>query len=487
MHHRPWFAFLVFALLAFLLRWGTSFISVINHDESTYLVIAQEMLNGKVYLRDIFDTKPIGVFWLYMALIKLTGGSIVAIRSLTHLSVAATAWACYWGACRATANERVGWAAGSAYLFATSLYSDYGIGPNSELFFNTLTSFALALAVAPRVEAPVRTQPMWQWLVAGLLLGGAVIIKPFAAAESLGIGLFLTWYYWYRHRRWGLGLGAGLLLVGGFSLPLLAVYGYYLTHDLVDNLLFYNFTVNSRYPTELAWYLRLKFLGDYLLRYAMLTVPAVIVLVSAFRRGVNRTWSAFLLGYFVLVAIMILTPGRRFGYYQVQLHPALCLLAAGFLDPRVGIGARVREVLTRRTTVIVLLVAAAGLGVLHYVRYANKPDRPALLQAYFRDRLEPGEQFFSITSHQISYYLLDREVPTPFVHTALMFYPQYVEAYGLDEVEEAERLLANPRLRYLVRHPGDRQFFTPLTERLFQEFTLVDSLDSELYIYRRTQ
>ena len=485
MHHRPWFPLICFVLLALLLRWGTSFISVINHDESTYLVIAREMLNGKVYLRDIFDTKPIGVFWLYMALIKLTGGSLPAIRLVTHLSVAVTAWACYLAARRATANRRVGWAAGSAYVFATSLYSDYGIGPNSELFFNTLTSLAVVLAVAPRVGAPEDHHPRWPLPVAGLLLGCAVIIKPFAVAESFGIGLFLTWFYVFRRRQPGRGIGAGLLLIGGFSLPLLAVYGYYAAHGLVENLVFYNFTVNRRYPVDLAWYLRLKFLGDYLLRYAMLTVPAIVVLLAAFRRGVNRTWSAFLLGYFVLVAIMILTPGRRFGYYQVQLHPALCLLAAGFLDPRVGIGARVREALNRRTTVIVLLVVAAGLGVLHYVRYANKPDRPALLQAYFRDRLEPEEQFFSITSHQISYYLLDREVPTPFVHTALMFYPQYVEAYGLDEEEEAERLLANPRLRYLVRHPGDRQFFTPLTERLFQEFTLVDSLDSELYIYRR--
>ena len=76
-------------------------------------------------------------------------------------------------------------------------------------------------------------------------------------------------------------------------------------------------------------------------------------------------------------------------------------------------------------------------------------------------------------------------MPTRFVHTALMFYDQYVSAYALDERAEAERLLANPRLRYAVRNPQDKLFFTPLSERLLQEFTLVDSLDAELYIYRR--
>ena len=485
MRQRPWLVLFVFILFAFLLRWGTSFLSAINHDESTYLVIARELLHGKVYLRDIFDTKPIGVFWLYMALIKLTGGSIVAIRFVTHLSVAATAWACWWAAGRATAKPAVAWAAGLAYLFATSLYSDYGIGPNSELFFNALTASAVAVAVAPRAGSPDRRHPRWTWPVAGLLLGCAVIIKPFAVAESLAIGLFLVWYYFLYRREFGRGIGSGLLLLGAFGVPLLAVYGYYAAQGLVDNLVFYNFTVNSRYPVALAWYLRLKFLGDYLLRYAMLTVPAGLVVYAALRRGVNRPWTVFLCAYFAVVAIMILTPGHRFGYYQVQLHPALCLLAAGFLDPAVGVGARIRGLLARRSALAALGALAVALGILHYVRYANKPDRGRMLATYFQDRLEPGEQFFSITSHQISYYLLGREVPTPFVHTALMFYPRYVAAYGIDEVRLAEELLANPDLQYLVRHPGNPDFFTPLTDRLFREFTLVDSLDAELYIYRR--
>lgn len=168
--------------MALLLRWGTSFISVINHDESTYLVIARQLLDGKVYLRDFIDTKPIGVFWLYAGLIKLTGGSIPAIRLLTHVSVGLTAWLCFLAGRRATGNQRVGIAVGIAYLFATSVYTDYGIGPNSELFFNGLTVAALLLAVAPRVRQQTEDRPLWHWPAAGLSLGAAVMIKPFAVA-----------------------------------------------------------------------------------------------------------------------------------------------------------------------------------------------------------------------------------------------------------------------------------------------------------------
>ncbi|PPK88129.1 dolichyl-phosphate-mannose-protein mannosyltransferase [Neolewinella xylanilytica] len=482
---RPWPTLFLFIGLSLLLRWGSSFISVINHDESTYLVIAREMLNGKVYLRDIFDTKPIGVFWLYAGLIKLTGGSIPGIRLATHLFVALTAWALYWAGRRATGSDRVGSAAGMAYVFACSLFSDYGLGPNSELFFNCLTAAALALGIAPRAPAPTADPPRWHWPAMGLLLGTAVIIKPFAAAESLATGLFALWYYWWRRRQVVVGLLSAAWLVAGFCVPLLVVYAHYLRLGMVDELLYYTFTVNSRYPAELAWYLRLQFLGEYLLRYAILVIPAAVAVHAAYRRGTNRVWLYYLLVYFALVAIMILSPGRRFGYYQVQLHPALCLLAAAFLDERVQAWGGVRRWLSRRVVVYGLTGLAALLGVIHYVRYTGKTDRPEMIADYFRERLAPEEQFFSVTSHQISYYLLDRDVPTPFVHTALMFYPEYVRTYQLDERAEAEKLLANSKLRYVVRHPGDPAFFTPLTDRLLEDFTLVDSLDAQLYIYER--
>ena len=484
---RPGTALLFFVALALLLRWGTSFISVINHDESTYIVIAQEMINGKVYLRDVIDTKPIGVFWLYAGIIKLTGGAIPAIRLATHLFVAVTAWGLFLAGRRATGNDRVGLAAGTGYLFATALYTYYGLAPNSELFFNCFTVLALAIGIAPRVLAPKEEPdaPIWHWPVMGLLLGAAVTIKPFAAAESLAVGLFCLWYYWWCRRETLRGLlGAGAL-VAGFLVPLLVVYTYYVRQDMVAELLHYTFTVNSKYPVELAWYLRLKYFGDYLLRYAPLVLLAGAALVAAYRRGSNRTWTYFLLGYFTIVTIMILSPGKRFGHYQIQLHPGLTLLAAAFFDPRAGVWDGLRRWLSRRVVVYGLVALAAVLGVVHYVRYEKKTDRPAMIADYFRDKLRPGEQYFCITIHQISYYLLGREVPTRFVHTSLMFYDHHVRAFQLDELAEAERLLANPNLRYLVRQPADASFTTPLSERLLEEFSLVDSLNAGLYVYRR--
>ncbi|MEM8584646.1 MAG: hypothetical protein AAGF87_10270 [Bacteroidota bacterium] len=484
MNRKIWQPFLIFIFLSLALRWGTSWFSAINNDESTYLLIAREIMDGKVYLKDVIDTKPIGIFWLYAALIKLTGGSLFAIRMATHLVIACTAFACFLAGRRASGQYAIGLVAGVTYIFANSIYSRYGIGPNSETFLNLLTVSVVAIGVAPRVRLPKADSAFWHWPLMGFLLGTAVIIKPFAAAESLAIGLFMLWYYWVYRREWGRGLFAGALLVFAFCIPLAIVYAYHHSLGMTEELLYYTFEVNSRYPVPLAWYKRLQFIGDYLLRFFMFSVPAGVALLAA-KRGVNRTWVFFLLGYFLLVSIMILLPGRRFAYYQIQLHPALCLLAAAFFDPAVEYFSKIRNQLASRNALVAVVCLAVLLGFAHYYSFSTKPDRPRMIAAYFEDKLAEEELFFTVTSHQGAYYLMDKPLPARFVHTPLMFHRDHVAAFEIDEVQEGERILANPNLKYLVRHPRNEAFFTPLSERLFSEFTLVDSIDAEMYVWER--
>lgn len=483
---RPWRALGYFLALALLLRWGTSFISVINHDESTYITIAAEMLRGEVYLRDVIDTKPIGIFWLYELLIRLTGGSIVALRLATTVWVAGTAWLLYAANRRATGSERAGRAAGVAYCFVTGVYTYYGISPNSELFFNALTVGAVALAVAPRVGRGA--DRFGNWLPAGLLLGAAVIIKPFAAAESLGVGLFLLWYYLLRERRgdWPRALGGGGLLLAGFAVPLLVVYAYFHHHGMVSELLHYTFGVNRNYPVELAWYLRLKYLGDYLLRYAPLVLLAGAAVYGSRRAGVGdlRRWTVFLLVYGLLVTVMVLSPGKRFGHYQIQLHPVLCLLAGAFFDPRLTVWARVRAFFGWRSVFWGGAAGAALIGLGHFLRFRAKPDVPRQIEAYLRPRLGPDDRYFTPNGYQIAYYLLGRDVPTPYVHSSLLFYDHHVHAFGLDPLAEAERLLADPRLRFVIVRAEDTELDGPLMDRLLGAFRERERV-GELVVWER--
>lgn len=485
----PWLTLLALILLAIALRWGSFFHSVINHDESTYIVIAGEMLRGATYLRDVIDTKPIGIFWIYAALIKLTGGSIYALRLAAAVVVALGAWGLYWTSRRATGNPRSGLVAGIIYCFICTIYTYYGLSPNTEIYFNTLTIAAVALAVAPRAGYPEQSHPAWHWPAAGLLLGVAVVIKPFVAAEALAIGLFLVWYYAHR-KKWGLMIWRGLTLVFGFLLPLLGVYWYYANLGMLDQFVFYSWEVSRAYPVELAWHLRLLYLGDYLLRFSPFVILGGAALVPAFRQKAGhptRIWSTYLLLQFVLVAIMVLIPGKRFGHYQIQLHPVLSLLAAQWWLSGMKSFPALRRPVLQRWAPALIIIPALVLGLVFFFKYENKEDQPAEIAEYLRDRLGPGETFLPLNGFQITYHLLDRRVPTPYVHSSLLFLPHHVRAFKIDEEAQARRLLANPRLTFLVGRTEDEWANTPLTEILFEEFEPYDTLGEKLRVWRRRQ
>ena len=450
------------------MRWGSFFVSVINSDESTYIVIADELLRGGVYLRDVVDTKPVGIFWLYALFGKLTGGSIPLLRLVASGFVALGAWLLGGVTWRVTRQPVGAYVAGTVYCLMCSVYKYYGVSPNTELYFNVCTIGAVALTV---VAARRR------WFLGGLLLGLGFVIKPFVAAEALAIGLYLVWLY---RRSWRVLLGHGLALVGGFVLPVIGVVGYYAQLDLLAELWFYGVEVPRAYPTELSGLLRLKYMGEYLLRYAPLLILGGVALVQSKSDRQPGQWMAYLTLQFVLVTVVILLTGNRFGHYQVQLHPVVAL-AVGTLVGR----AWPQLLLRRRWLPAVVLAGAFVIGAINAAYYAKKQDTPAALAAYFAERLEPGQQVLG-QSHQIVYHLLDRSPPLPYVHPSLVFTAHLRSALGVDVGALAQRLLANPRLVYFYAAPPEKQEpEDTLTERLLPYFEEVYRLPSGTVIYRR--
>lgn len=488
---RKYYWLAAFFALAIALRWGSFFISVINHDESTYIVIADEMLRGELYFRDVIDTKPIGIFWIYEALIWLTGGAIWALRTAAAFVVALGAWGLFLAGRRATGVDRVGVAAGVIYCWACAVFTYYGLSPNTEIFFNVCTIMAVALAVAPRVRSGNK-DPFWHWPVAGFLLGLGVIIKPFAAAEALAVGLFMVWYY-ARQQEYLRVLTAGTSLVAAFSLPLLYVYAYYQQSDLLDAFQFYTFEVSSAYPIDLPWYLRLKYMGDYLLRYSpfvLLGAGALVQWKRTKEQGEERkkgvmNWSYYLLLQFLLVTIVVLLTGKRFGHYQIQLHPIIALLAGLWWLPGLTVYPWLRREKLRRWTPYLVAGLAFILGTVHFLHYHKKDDKPARIAAYFEDKLGPEETFFGINGWQITYHLLDRPVPTPYVHSSLLYLDHHVRAFQIDELAEAERLIADPTVVYLVGRTYDENANTPLTARLLEVFQPHDLIGEDIRVWKR--
>ncbi|MCB0635599.1 MAG: glycosyltransferase family 39 protein, partial [Lewinella sp.] len=299
--------------LAVLLRFGTFYPSVINHDESTYIVIADEMLHGQAYWIDVIDTKPVGIFLVYALMILLTGGSIIGMRLLSTVVIGLTAGLLFHLNRRASGSERVGWAAGIGYIFLTSIFAFYGLSPNTEQFFNLFTVGAMVLIWPPR-------RRWWIYALAGLLLGIGFMIKSVVAADAFAVGSLLLWRG-IRNRDWWAAIVHHCTpLTVTFFIPVLLVYSYYWLSGHGDRFLFYTFELPGRYALEVPWWEPLRYMGDFLGRFFPFTLLAIFAWRE--RRETDHLWQAFNLWWFACVTFMILLPGKSFGHYQIQLMPA---------------------------------------------------------------------------------------------------------------------------------------------------------------------
>ena len=467
MRTRPWLIPVLMFLLAVVIRWGSFSLSVIDHDESTYIVGADELLRGEVYLRDVIDTKPVGIFWLYAVFIWLTGGSIVLLRLVAAAFIALGAWLICGVVRRATDRLAGGVLAGTLYILLCSVFTDYGMSPNTELYFNVFTIAAVALTVVAERK---------RWGLAGLLLGIGCTIKPFVAAEALAIGLYLVWFYRREPLRM---IGRGLLLVAGFVLPVAGVAVYFAANGLLTELWFYTVEVGGAYPVDLPWPLRLKYMGDYLLRYSPLLLWGAVAQVQAQLGTRERTWLRYLALQATLVAIVIMLPGKRFGHYQIQLHPVVAM----YVGTCVGI--YYEDFLRRAQVAWVAGVLALALGFGHARYYAGKEDQSRLIADQLREVIRPDETFFGVNGFQIVYHLLDRPVPVPYVHGSLLYLDHHIAAFGIDVAANGRRLIEDSRVAYLLKRDGDREAETPLTDTLLRYFEPYRRIEPCCELYRR--
>ncbi len=450
----------IFLCLAVILRLGTFFPSVINHDESTYILIGNGVLHGQIYLVDSFDTKPIGIFLVYALFNFLGGGSIFIMRLLTALVVGLTAYLIYKLTKKASGQSVAGQAAGLIYILLTSIFKFYGLSPNTELFFVPFAVGAIYLAWG-------NDRKWWHFILAGCLLGLGFVIKYVIAADALAVGLILLWLGWKNKHFWRTVFQFCISLCIGFIIPIVAVYVYYLTIGAVDNFLFYTFEVTSRYPVQASWGKRLLFVLDFFGRF----FPFTLLAIAAWRKQKIQPsdWQYFLLLWLVCVTVMTLLPGKTFGHYQIQMMPILAILAGHWFASIQSPLSKIEKWWIKRG-VLTTFVVWIGLSIGLLVYYTSKPDYPREIAHILHENMEEGDQVYTGNYHHIVYYLLGQTSLTPYVHSSLLFYEHHLDALGIDLMQEAKRIVDEVQPKFILLRKNDIE--NELTDYIYQNYTL---------------
>lgn len=450
-------------------RFFSFFPTVINHDESTYILIGREILHGKHYFVDVIDTKPIGIFLFYSFFQWVAGNSIFLFRFFVAIGVALTAFGLFAIVDRHLGNRKGAWLAGVGYILMTSLYTYYGVSPNTELFFTFFVVVALWWILGGT--------EWWRFVLAGGALGIGFMIKYVVAFDALTFGLLVIWLAHLRENNWRLGFGRSLLMLINFSIPFVLAFQYYRILGYQAEFLYYTFEVPGRYPVDWVWWEGILYYLDFLGRFFPITLLAIYALLKG--RKYLGDFQPFFVFWLLLDGFIIGWPGKSFGHYFIQWMPPFCLLAGVAASHRLFVVHWWKKIPVNGRWVLTLVTISAILFT-QKSDYYDKWDHAQEVSEALAERLEPGDQIYTGNYHQILYFLLERETPTPYVHRTLLWAPHHLSALEIDLEKETRQILAlRPRFLILENTPPP----TLLADSLYQYYEPIEVIRDRVTIY----
>ncbi|MCJ8190489.1 hypothetical protein [Sphingomicrobium aestuariivivum] len=348
--------FLLLAVIVLALRLPLHPIAVLTVDESSYMLVARDLLAGQWPLSGNFDHKPVALYMLYAAAMGIGGHDPSSIRWIATLSALASSLAVLWIACRAYALPlRSAMIAALAWTFAS--FGLEGYSSNTEIILNAFVMLWLAAFLGWSAGA-ARFWPAA--ILSGVAAGVAVQVNylagPLLAALYLG-GLLVSPR---DNFRW-------LLLSGLVSIATaLALLVPLVMAGTLESYIAQQQAFLGRYQGNIAkadW-------GELMQPVALQLAPLALVslllgLAGREGRGAGKSLVAFL--YIAAAVAMALVSGRVFAHYFHLLLPGLFLLAlaglAGADEARRGRLGLLLLLATLPGLMIALGQAQRGIGV----------------------------------------------------------------------------------------------------------------------------
>jgi 4-amino-4-deoxy-L-arabinose transferase-like glycosyltransferase len=332
---------LVLVVIA-VLRLPAFWTPILDVDEAQFAGFADWLIaGGKPYLSSL-DTKPLGIYWFYAAIFRIFGrNNMIAVHAVTALWVWATAIFCYLTAKELFSKHAGLWAALLYAIFTTtyvpkfistsivvvmmlpltaSIYCAVLWERRRALGFMWLAGVLWAVACLFKYQAGINLIVMAIYLLVvrpliaksareirireflSFVFGGAIVATAYVLYLK-SAGVWDDFYYWSIHGSMAY-IGAGAEL-GHFWMKLAVRGG--------------AFVASSFLVWFLAAWQSARILGN-------LDTPG----------GRERRAQHLVLVWLILSFVPVVTGGKFYGHYFIQLLPALCILAsgpvAGFLE-----------------------------------------------------------------------------------------------------------------------------------------------------------
>jgi len=327
-----WVNVIIIALVV-ILRSPTLLPSMYNGDEGYYGIIANDTLDGGTFYRTAVDTKPPGIYYIYLAVFKVAGkNNLLAVHILAILVVVATALILRRIGARVADDWAGAWSGIGYALFVHTYRPGDTLVANTEIF----ASLALALSVLAFLQFGRRVG--WGWmLLSGALIGAATLFRQPSAVTLAAMLAYLV-YLWLILRTQSLGrvLAAGSGLVTGFIAVIAGLALYYLCQGNLLDAYHWAWAFAIRYVESETTFLYVlhRIVTVHLavmLAWGLLWyfgIWQVIATLRSLRRGSNVPTENVLLVLWLVLSYLAIFIGWRFpGHYHLAVLPPLSILA----------------------------------------------------------------------------------------------------------------------------------------------------------------
>ncbi len=509
--HRKIVILAFFVLLVAVLRSPSFFMSMIDWDEGTYLLMGRSLLDGEVLYTTIWDHKPPGIYLLYGLIQFVLGESIFALRLAASFAIAITSYLLYGiGKIVSGGDQKVGLLAG--VLYAVFTLTNEGLAANTEIFYAMPITLAFYFIFSFRHRKAHGNSALLLIFSAGLALGIALQINYLVVFDLAALIIFVVAEIVFRHEEETTKTAVqpqaaksiALLLIGPLILFLITI-TYFVSAGYLDDYIYANFIAGPVYSQSFNFRIIDLFpvasnqiASNTLLWLVLLVTPLFLFLEKDMDREMRRDMMILYI-WWILVIPGILITKRLYPHYFLHMLPPACLISA-LLVLRViqsdNFASRFAYLL-----VLSLLLAAPflqniyptaelGFKILYYRNILNIDywyDDPQKIAQYLKERIEEDDYIYSVDFPHTIYYLVGAKSPTIYAFPLFLTNDSYTEVIGIDPIQELASIIEK-RPSYIIKnYDKDDDFYAELGRYLDQFYDLETTINNvELYRLRET-
>ncbi|HPN83740.1 MAG TPA: glycosyltransferase family 39 protein [Victivallales bacterium] len=351
----------------------------IDRDIGIYAVAANEIIHGKILYKDVWDTKPPGIFLTYVLGQLIAGFGEFQIYFLNVAGASFVMFGIFFSAKACSGSTRVGLLSATLWVLVSGDILTQANQPNSELFINAALSWGFYFTILSLRYLRIRF-----FLLAGISYGIASIYKQFAIVPLLM--MFIPGLVSGEKPRARTLTGLFISLAGVLCcwLPLF-IYFFYVGG--LNDFAYMNFKYPFYYigvdSEQISTARKIIFVYKnfhvLFIKSAWTILPLILASFAGFIIGMRsdrKTWLEWL-AFFLSAPLMIILPWKFYPHYYQLLIPSICIGAGWAIsEMRILESSNAKDKMreTGKITLIFAVLIFSSIAIIQIPKYSMPPD-----------------------------------------------------------------------------------------------------------------